>query len=336
MNIDSLAGVFCNWSGPNNFNTNSFDTIIPNASSIQSGDYSVFFTLNGCNSDTLIQTISVNPIYDIFIDTAICANETYALGNQNLNTPGEYSLALQTVAGCDSIIHLTLAINPFYDIVRDTSICEGETFVFQGQSMTTTGTYPFYLQTILGCDSTISYNLIVYPIPPSPIITSNSPIECPGDLFTFFSDSVSGGSYNWIGVNGFSSSSISNSFNAEINDMGFYSATVTVNGCESPPSEIELSIIKTKTFDDYDFPNVITPNGDGLNDILDLENYFQTCQEFTFYIFDRWGNVLFQQQTNEQPFEGKTLNSDEVMDGVYFYKLEYEKGVKNGYLHVIR
>ena len=336
MNIDSLAGALCTWSGPNNFNTNSFDTIIPNASSIQSGDYSAFFTLNGCNSDTLIQTISVNPIYDIFIDTAICANETYALGNQNLNTPGEYSLALQTVAGCDSIIHLTLAINPFYDIVRDTSICEGETFVFQGQSMTTTGTYPFYLQTILGCDSTISYNLIVYPIPDPPIITSNSPIECPGDLFTFFSDSVSGGSYNWIGVNGFSSSSISNSFNAEINDMGFYSATVTVNGCESPPSEIELSIIKTKTFDDFDFPNVITPNGDGLNDILDLENYFQTCQEFTFYIFDRWGNVLFQQQTNEQPFEGKTLNSDEVMDGVYFYKLEYEKGVKNGYLHVIR
>lgn len=336
MSIDSLSGAVCSWTGPNNFSTNSLDTIIPNASFVQSGNYSAFFTLNGCNSDTLIQLITVNPIYNIFVDTSICANETYSLGSQNLNTPGDYSLSLQTVAGCDSIIHLTLHVNPVYDILRDTSICEGDIFNYQGQSMTTTGTYPFYLQTTFGCDSTITYNLTVYPIPNPPVLSSNSPIECPGNLFSFAADSVTGGSFNWTGVNNFNSSAITNSFNATINDMGIYSATVTVNGCESPASDIELIILKTKTFDDFDFPNIVTPNEDGLNDLLDIENYFQTCQVFTFYIFDRWGNLIFKQQNHEAPFEGKSMNSDDVMDGVYFYKLVYEKGEKNGYLHVIR
>ncbi len=336
LSIDSLAGATCTWTGPNNFSTNTLDTTILNASFTNTGVYSAFFTLNGCNSDTLNQTITVSPIYDIVIDTTICSNETYTLGSQNLNTPGEYTLALQTIAGCDSIIHLTLSVNPAYDIVRDTSLCEGEFFVFEGQTLNTTGTFPFYLQTTLGCDSTITYNLIVYPIPNPPILTSNSPVECPGDLFIFQADSVSGGTYLWTGMNGFSSTSIVNSFNAQVSDIGTYAATVTVNGCESPASEIELDITKIYTFDDFEFPNVITANGDGINDTLDLEAYFQTCQQFTFSLFDRWGTLVHENSNGGSPFAGKSMNSDDLMDGVYYYKLTYEDGIKNGYIHVIR
>ncbi len=336
LSIDSLPNASCTWTGPNNFSTSILDTIIPNASVINSGNYSAFFTLNGCNSDTLVQPITVNPIYDINIDTTICSNESYSLGNQNLNLPGTYTLALQTIAGCDSIIHLTLHVNPAYSFVRDTSLCEGESFTYQGQTLNSTGTYPFYLQTTLGCDSTITYNLIVYPIPAPPILSSNSPVECPGDIINFQADSVSGGTFSWTGPNNFISSTISNSFSFDIEDMGIYSSTVTVNGCESPNSSIDLSILKIFTFDDFEFPNVITPNGDGINDNLDLENYFETCQEYTFYVFNRWGNLVYQQQNTGTPFEGLTLDAATLVDGVYLYKLSYEKGEKNGYIHVIR
>lgn len=336
LSIDSLPNASCTWTGPNNFSTSILDTIIPNASAINSGNYSAFFTLNGCNSDTLVQPITVNPIYDINIDTTICSNESYSLGNQNLNLPGSYTLALQTIAGCDSIIHLTLNVNPAYSFVRDTSLCEGESFTYQGQTLNSTGTYPFYLQTTLGCDSTITYNLIVYPIPAPPILSSNSPVECPGDIINFQADSVSGGTFSWTGPNNFISSTISNSFSFDIEDMGIYSSTVTVNGCESPNSSIDLSILKIFTFDDFEFPNVITPNGDGINDNLDLENYFETCQEYTFYVFNRWGNLVYQQQNTGTPFEGLTLDAATLVDGVYLYKLSYEKGEKNGYIHVIR
>jgi gliding motility-associated-like protein len=336
LSIDSLAGASCTWTGPNNFTTSLLDTVIPNASAINSGNYNAFFTLNGCNSDTLIQPITVNPIFDINIDTTICSNESYSLGNQNLNTPGSYTLALQTIAGCDSIIHLTLQVNPAYSFVRDTSLCAGESFTYQGQTLNATGVYPFFLQTTLGCDSTITYNLIVYPIPATPILSSNSPVECPGDIMNFQADTVTGGTFTWSGPNNFTSSASSNSFSFDIEDIGIYSSTVTVNGCESPISSIDLSILKIFTFDDFEFPNVITPNGDGINDNLDLENYFETCQEFTFFVFNRWGNLVYQQSNTDIPFGGLTLDTATLVDGVYLYKLSYEKGEKNGYIHVIR
>jgi len=109
-----------------------------------------------------------------------------------------------------------------------------------------------------------------------------------------------------------------------------------VNGCESPLSEIELDINKLYTFDDFDFPNVITANGDGINDTLDLESYFQTCQQFTFSLFDRWGTLVYEYSNGGLPFAGKSMNSDDLMDGVYFYKLVYDEGTKNGYIHIIR
>ena len=336
LSVDSLAGASCTWTGPNNFTTSILDTIIPSASALNSGNYSAFFTLNGCNSDTLIQPITVNPIFDINIDTTICSNESYSLGNQNLNTPGSYTLALQTIAGCDSIIHLTLQVNPAYSFLRDTSLCAGESFTYQGQTLNATGVYPFFLQTTLGCDSTITYNLIVYPIPAPPVLSSNSPVECPGDIMNFQADSVTGGTFAWSGANNFISSSSSNSFSFGIDDIGTYSSTVTVNGCESPISSIDLSILKIFTFDDFEFPNVITPNGDGINDNLDLENYFETCQEFTFNVFNRWGNLVYQQSNTGVPFGGLTLDAATLIDGVYLYKLSYEKGEKNGFIHVIR
>jgi gliding motility-associated-like protein len=199
-----------------------------------------------------------------------------------------------------------------------------------------TGTYPFYLQTTLGCDSTIIYNLTVYPIPPAPILSNNSPLICPGDNYVMIANPVNGGSFNWQGPNGFTSGLDSISFNAEIENMGVYSSTVTVNGCVSPSSEIELSIINIYTFDDFDFPNVFTANDDGSNDKFDLDSYFRTCQEYTLSIFNRWGNLIYQHKNNEPPFEGLTQDNKIVEDGVYMYRLDYENGIKSGFFHLIR
>ena len=336
LHIDTLSTAICSWTGPNGFTGNAFDTLIPAISSANSGDYSVFLTYNGCNSDTAVKTITVNPVYDLQIDTTICSNETYTLGSMQLNQPGSYSLQLQTIAGCDSTIHLTLHVNPAYSFTRDTTMCDGEFFVFQGQTINATGAYPFYLQTVLGCDSTIIYNVIVYPIPASPVVTTNSPLRCPGDLLLLQAEPVAGGTFAWWGPDNFTSTLDSNSFAAQIPAIGNYYSTVTVNGCESPPTITPVNIINIYTFDDFDFPNVITPNGDAANDSLELEDYFKTCQEYTMNVFDRWGNLLYTYSNGEPPFAGNDKNGKPVSDGVYFYEMTYEDGKKNGYFHVIR
>ena len=336
LSIDTLSTATCQWTGPNSFSSQSFDTLFTAIDTSLNGTYTAFYTLDGCNSDTAEATIFVNPVYNIVLDTTICSNETYSLGNQQLTSPGSYFMTLQTVAGCDSIINLNLSVNPAYSFTRDTSICEDEIFIYQGQTLNATGTYPFYLQTTLGCDSTIIYNLTVYPIPPAPILSNNSPLICPGDNYVMIANPVNGGSFDWQGPNGFTSGLDSISFNAEIENMGVYSSTVTVNGCVSPFSEIELSIINIYTFDDFDFPNVFTANDDGSNDKFDLDSYFRTCQEYTLSIFNRWGNLIYQHKNNEPPFEGLTQDNKIVEDGVYMYRLDYENGIKSGFFHLIR
>ena len=336
LSVDSLSGFSVTWFGPNTYSSSSFDTTLTNVNNTLNGDYNVFYTFLGCNSDTSSYALDVNPVYDIAIDTTICSNEFYTLGNQQLNLPGSYTLSLQTIAGCDSIINLTLSVNPAYSFLRDTSFCENESFTFQGLTITNTGTYPFYLQTSLGCDSTIIYNVIVYPIPASPLIISNSPLLCPGDLFTFSADSVANGLYAWSGVDNFSSNIASNSFQAFPINQGPYSVNVTVDGCVSANSSIDLTIINLYTFDDFEFPNVMTVNNDNINDTLDLESYFQTCQEFTYFLHDRWGNIVYKFSRGETPFTGNDNKGNPLMDGVYFYALLYEKGTKQGYLHILR
>ena len=90
------------------------------------------------------------------------------------------------------------------------------------------------------------------------------------------------------------------------------------------------------TLNDFDFPNVITANNDNTNDVLDLKSYFSTCDAYTCYIFNRWGQLLFEQGQDTPQFMGKTQDGEELVPGVYFYKLVFQDFEKQGYIHVIR
>ncbi len=324
------------WEGPDGFTSNSANTFIPDLSNDNSGDYSIYIQVDGCNSDTTVAAIEVNETYDINIVETICSNQTYQFGPDEINTTGIYIQNLQSIAGCDSIVQLDLTVNPAYAFVIDTSICEGESITYEGTTMTTSGTYDFNLFTTLGCDSIITYELIVYPIPSAPVISTNSPLDCPGDVVEISLNPNADAFYSWTGPNGFSSTEESLIFPAFIEDMGTYSVMVTINGCESPVSYTELEIINIYSFNDFDFPNVLTPNGDGANDVFDLEAYFKTCNAYEIMYFDRWGNRVYSHKENEEPFSGKSFDGSDLMQGVYSYKLLFDEGMKHGFIHLIR
>ena len=324
------------WEGPDGFTSNSANTFIPNLSNDNSGDYSIYIQVDGCNSDTTFAAIEVNETYDINIVETICSNQTYQFGPDEINTTGIYVQNLQSISGCDSTVQLDLTVNPAYAFSIDTAICEGESIIYEGTTMTTSGTYDFNLFTTLGCDSIITYELIVYPIPSAPVVSTNSPLDCPGDVLEISLNPNADAFYSWTGPNGFSSTEESLIFPAYIEDMGTYSVMVTINGCESPMSYTELEIINIYSFNDFDFPNVLTPNGDGANDVFDLEAYFKTCNAYEIMYFDRWGNRVYSHKENEEPFSGKSFDGSDLMQGVYSYKLLFDEGMKHGFLHLIR
>lgn len=188
-----------------------------------------------------------------------------------------------------------------------------------------------------GCADTIVKDVTVYPFPNLPIITSNSPVECPGNDFIFEGNAVSGASYFWSGPLGFESNNRENTLIASEENIGDYSLYITVNGCPSDVAFVTLSI-EGKTIPLVeDFPNIITPNGDGMNDFIDMNEYFSSCLPFKIEIFNRWGNLVFTQEAEGAVFDGKDQQSGaNLSDGIYFYKLTYGEEVRHGYITIAR
>ena len=81
-----------------------------------------------------------------------------------LTRPAYYVDTLATIYGCDSIVTLDLTVHPTYDITLDEQICDGTSFDFNGDMLTTSGVYTQMLSTSYGCDSMVTINLTVLEI----------------------------------------------------------------------------------------------------------------------------------------------------------------------------
>jgi uncharacterized protein YceK len=150
------------------------------ALSIAGTYYDTLQSINGCDS-IITLTLNVNPTYNTPITQTICQGESYNFNNTVLSIAGTYYDTLQSINGCDSIITLTLIVNPTYDTSLTQTICQGDSYMFGGVARTIAGTYIDTLQTINGCDSIITLTLNVNP-------TYNTPLTqtiCQGDSYTF-------------------------------------------------------------------------------------------------------------------------------------------------------
>jgi hypothetical protein len=75
-----------------------------------SGNYTdTLATIYGC--DSIVHTnLTVNPIYNVQVDTTICTGDSYVIGNNTYTTSGSYTDTLTTINGCDSIIVTNLTV----------------------------------------------------------------------------------------------------------------------------------------------------------------------------------------------------------------------------------
>lgn len=63
-------------------------------------------------------------------------------------------------------------------------------------------------------------------------------------------------------------------------------------------------------------PNVISPNGDGVNDVFRLNDRFQLTDCMQYQIYNRWGNLIFE---GFGEWDGHTYSGQKVPDGTYFF-----------------
>ena len=151
-----------------------------------SGEYVQTFALpNGCDSVVTLH-LTISPVYNIPVTADICEGGSYDFFGQTLTTAGTYTHTLQSVNGCDSVITLTLTVNPVFSTPLTAAICEGDSYNFFGQTLTTAGTYTHTLQTIHGCDSVITLTLTVNPVFNTPLTAE----ICEGGSYNFFGQTL--------------------------------------------------------------------------------------------------------------------------------------------------
>jgi gliding motility-associated-like protein len=84
----------------------------------------------------------------------------------------------------------------------------------------------------------------------------------------------------------------------------------------------------------FDFPNVITPNGDGINDLFEIDNLPENTEVI---ILNRWGNTVFSSTNYQNNWDGKSQNGQELTDGVYTYKFKTQSGqINHGFVQLVR
>lgn len=106
----------------------------------------------GCDSISTVE-IQLREIYESTLNINLCSPETFEWQGRELHQSGNFSDTLQSIYGCDSIVHLNLTISPSY-FSRDTLyICQGDSVLFNRAWLTGSGIYFSDQSTIQGCDS---------------------------------------------------------------------------------------------------------------------------------------------------------------------------------------
>lgn len=130
-------------------------------------------------------------------------------------------------------------------------------------------------------------------------------------------------------------------------NVGFF--ITTAQGCSG--SNLHTVIIE----DDLYFPNVITPNGDGFNDVFAIKNLSTEInpedpdkyRNNTLQVYDRWGRKVYEAENydtymkDEQIYLGeKVFQGDHLQDGQYYFSFLYKGKTKtisySGSLLIIR
>jgi gliding motility-associated-like protein len=81
-------------------------------------------------------------------------------------------------------------------------------------------------------------------------------------------------------------------------------------------------------------PNAFTPNGDGTNEELTI-SHNECLQLDHFWVFDKWGTVIFETTNPSTEFWDGTYNGSPAQQDVYTYRLTGTDIDRTGFVVVL-
>ena len=342
LDLNSLISVGSdNGTFTENSSSGAFDpsTGVLTTNGLAAGTYTFTYTVVGfLNNDESTFEITINPVQNTFSAISTCENGLpFEWNGLSLNEAGNYSVTLSSAdTGCDSVVNLSFTVDPSLSSMTVLESCSSDLPIdWNGLSLNQEGSYSVVLTGSNGCDSTAILELSVEELE-FPEITTSGPVECPKDVVELYVNDIPNAEFFWNGPLNYESSEVNNSFELDIDNEGTYSVYYTLNSCVSEVAQIDLAIENVFDFKDFDFPNVITANDDGINEKIDVEDFLGFCEDFTLSIRDRWGAEVYVQERGEPSFNGNSILGEKLPEGVYFYNLRHSRGESTGFIHLLK
>jgi len=279
--------------------------------------HDTFQTATGCDSFLTIN-LTVAPIPVGNINQTICNGDVYTFGGENYSTSGTYydTLIAATPHGCDSVVILSLTVLPPTVIQTFTeNICQGDSFVFAGNTYFASGQYADTTFSATGCDSIIrTLDLIVNPLPSVSISLATSNTEyCIGDKIILRADPLISG--EWRNMDGsFVSSQVRFTYSIPATTNSLYIVGKDANSCMGSDS----ITINAEACCEMKMPTAFSPNGDGTNDVF-YPVFLRAPSGFQMSIFNRFGQLVFKSFNINDGWDGRTSKGQMVEIGTYFW-----------------
>ncbi len=247
-----------------------------------------------------------------------------------------YSLTVNA-GSCVSVDSIKVTFYPYpkIKVSNDTTVCEGHAVVFSVEgtnvnqilwstdqftlqiSVATAGLYTVEVKNALGCS--VSDSVVLK-------LNKNPKSFLPEKIEYCFNEGTLLLNPNVQGKHDFLWNTTEKSATIEVRKEGLYTVKVIdTTGCWVNDT---TSIIEICPFTIF-IPNAFSPNNDGVNDFFLPVGTDIPTDDYHFFIFDRWGEMIFETSTLGYAWNGKRDNNmREAQIDVYVWKLIYYDTIK--------
>ena len=268
-----------------------------------------------------------------------------------------------TVKSSTHILNLLTTPNPTV-LAADTSICTPNSVLLYTSNTATSGTtfqwykngspiagatstsYPVlstgsssgvytFKESNGACTST-AFNNTTVTILETPMVSAGIDETVQKNSTITLQGSVSGSTnYSWTPSTGLSNTNIMNPDATITNTITYTLSAQDATGKCNVQSSVTIRIENAITI-----PNVITPNGDGVNDTWTIDQ-IKDFPNATFVIYNRWGNIVWKANGNALQWNGTNYRNGELLDdGTYFYIIDLKSIAYSepftGYIQLIK
>jgi len=280
-----------------------------NVTLIANGSAGNYLWSNGATTSTIV--VNSTGSYQVIATNGICGDTV----KQNVFVYPPFTVSMKSDSICigqNAILNVTASGGkPGYNYVWGSGLGTGP----GPKNVVTTTANPYYACTVSdGCGDLITDSTMVYtyPTPKASFIPSPDVVQA-GQFIGFINTST--GTTNYFWAFGDETTSADSAPYHLYNIPGDYVVTLIASNGGCRDSVSDTVFVTQNIF----IPNVFTPNGDGVNDVFHVT--IGGMQSYYIEIFNRWGEKLFEADSPQIDWDGRSNGGVAESAGTYYYEI---------------